>query len=68
LAIAATAYLAASDPTKGARKVFQRRVKKQGALFKTLLSEATTRLSERLSKSHDTPQKVIKEQRLSWKN
>ncbi len=28
----------------------------------------TTRVSECLSKSHDTPQKVIKEQRLSWKN
>jgi hypothetical protein len=39
-----------------------------GALFITLLSGATTRVSARLSKSHDTPQKVIKEQRLSWKN
>ena len=39
-----------------------------GALFKTLLSGAMPCIAGHLRKSRDTPQKVIKEQRLSWKN
>ena len=40
----------------------------QGALFKTLFSGATPCIAGHLRKSRDTLQKVIKEQRLSWKN